>query len=294
MDISWDDIQLFLAVAETGSVTGAAHRLKIGQPTVSRRLAELEYRFGVTLFRRTVRGSSPTAAGERLLAPARKMAEWAGEVGRVASGGGPTPSGIVRVTAAHGVAAEFVAPFASGLAAKYPGLRLEVLSALHNLDLARGEADLSLRIRGPERPELKTLHCIEFDSAVYVAKNLAARLPPKPKLATLPWIAWAPPYDQIPPNPLLEASIPGFTPVFTSDNFLVNMAAAEAGVGAIILPRLRHPFSRPSNLVALPIDLGSQARGSLQLVCVRSAYDIPRVRLVADLLAANLAEATSD
>ena len=95
----------------------------------------------------------------------------------------------------------------------------------------------------------------------------------------------------MPPNPLLEATIPGFTPAFTSDNFLVNMAAAEAGVGAIILPRLRHRFSRPTSLVPLHLDLGPEARGSLQLVCVRSAYDIPRVRLVADLLAAELARA---
>jgi len=291
MDASWDDIQLFLAVAETGSVTGAARRLKIGQPTVSRRLAEFEYRLGAVLFRRSVRGVSLTAAGERLLPPARKMAEWAGEVGRVAGGSGAAPTGIVRVTAAHGVAADFVAPFAGWLAEKHPGLRLEVLSALHNLDLARGEADLALRIRNPEQPELKTVHILAFDNAVYVAKSLAARLPPKPHLAALPWIAWAPPYDQMPPNPLLEALIPGFTPAFTSDNFLVNMAAAEAGVGAIILPRLRHRFSRPTTLVPLPLDLGPEARGSLQLVCARSAYDIPRVRLVADLLAAELARA---
>ena len=288
MDASWEDVRLFLAVAETGSVTAAARRLKVGQATASRRLAGLEYRLGAVLFRRSVGGASLTVAGERLLPPARKMAEWAGEMGRVAGGGGATPTGIVRVTAAHGVAADFIAPFAGWLAAKYPDLRLEVLSARHSLDLARGEADLSLRIRSAVQPELKTLHKLTFDSGVYVAKKLAARLPAKPQLAALPWIAWAPPYDQIPPNPLLTATIPGFTPVFTSDNFLVNMAAAEAGVGAIMLPRLRHRFSRSTNLVRLPIDLGPEASGSLQLVCVRSAYDIPRVRLVADLLAAEL------
>jgi DNA-binding transcriptional LysR family regulator len=292
MDASWDDIRLFLAVAETGSVTGAARLLKIGQPTVSRRLAELEYRVGAALFRRSVRGASPTAAGERLIAPARKMAEWAGEVDRMAGGTGAAPSGVVRVSAAPGVAADFVAPLAGWIATKHPGLRLEVLASLHSLDLARGEADLSLRIRSPEQPELKTLHFLEFDSAVFVAKSLAAKLPRKAELAALPWIAWAPPYDHLPPNSLLKTSVPGFTPAFSSDNFLVNLAAAEAGVGAIVLPRLRHRFSRPTNLVPLPLDLGERARGSLQLVCVRSAYDIPRVRLVADVLAAELALAT--
>lgn len=291
MDVSWDEVRLFLAVAEAGSVTGAARRLKLGQPTVSRRLAALEYRLGASLFRRSVGGAALTAAGERLLEPARKMAEWAGEVGRAAGASGGAPTGVVRVTAAPGVAVDFVAPFAAWLAAKQPGLRLEVISAVHYLDLARGEADLALRNCAPQLPELRTIHTLTFDNAVHVSKTLAARLPGKARLETLPWIAWAPPYEQLPPNPQLEAAIPGFTPAFTSDNFLVNLAAAEAGVGAIVLARLRHRFSRPSSLVPLSIDLGPYARSSIHLVCARSAYDIPRVRLVADLLAAELARA---
>ena len=82
MDISWDDARLFLAIAETGSFSGAARRLRIGQPTVSRRLAALEYAVGATLFRRSVDGAALTAAGERLVLPAKKMAEWAGELHR--------------------------------------------------------------------------------------------------------------------------------------------------------------------------------------------------------------------
>lgn len=291
MDVSWDDVQLFLAVAETGSVTGAARRLKIGQPTVSRRLAGLEYRLGATLFRRSVGGSLLTAAGERLLLPARRMAEWAGELARAADASAVAPKGIVRLTAAHGVAADFIAPFAAWLAARCPGLRLEVLSGVQSLDLGRGEADLALRIRAVEHPGLMSVHSLTFGSSVFVAKELAAKLPSTVALADLPWIAWAAPYDQTAPNPLLQAAIPDFAPVFSSDNFLVNLAAAEAGVGAIVLPRLRHRFSRPTNLVPLPMDLGPGGGGTLQLICAPSAYDIPRIRLVADLIAAELAGA---
>src|SRR5512140_280737 len=98
MDTPWDDVRLFLAVAETGSLSGAAQRLRIGQPTVSRRLAALEYSMGAKLFLRSVNGASLTVAGERLLAPARKMAEWAGEVGRAAESTDQSPRGLVRVT----------------------------------------------------------------------------------------------------------------------------------------------------------------------------------------------------
>ena len=291
MDIPWEDLKLFLAVAEAGSLTAAARRLRLGQPTVSRRLAALEYRLGASLFRRSVGGAALTGAGERLLAPARKMAEWAGEVGRVAEASDRSPTGLVRVTAAPGLAFDFLAPFAGWLARKHPGLRLEILSTLHYLDLARGEADLALRIRPPHQPDLKLVQALTFDNAVHVAKSLAARLPRRPRLEALPWIAWAPPYEQLPPNPQLEEAIPGFTPVFTSDNFLVHLAAAEAGVGAIVLARVRHRFSRPSSLVPLPVDLGPHGRGAIHLVCARSAFDIPRVRLVADLIAAELERA---
>ena len=42
MDIAWNDLRLFLAVAETGSLSGAARKLRVGQPTVTRRLASLD------------------------------------------------------------------------------------------------------------------------------------------------------------------------------------------------------------------------------------------------------------
>ena len=50
MDIPWEDARLFLAVAETGSLSAAARRMRVAQPTVSRRVAELEALLGETLF----------------------------------------------------------------------------------------------------------------------------------------------------------------------------------------------------------------------------------------------------
>lgn len=288
MDIPWEDVRLFLAVADSGSLSGAARKLRVGQPTVSRRLAALERSTGAALFRRSVEGAALTAAGRRLLVPARRMAEWAGEVGRAAERSEGSPSGVVRVTAAPLVAQDFVAPFAGWVAQQHPRLRLEVLSAMEHLDLARGEADVALRARAPSQPELERVHTLEFRQAAFVSKALAARLPRRPRPQEVPWIAWAPPYDRLPPNPQLEELIPGFTPAFASDSVLVNLAAAEAGVGAIVLARARHRFSRPSSLVPLDVDLGPHARGALHLVCARSARDIPRIGRVVDLLAAEL------
>src|SRR4029079_5856737 len=127
MDIAWDDVRIFLAVAEAGSVSGAARQLKLGQPTISRRLAEMEEALGARLFARGVRGATLTSAGERLLAPAKNMAEWAGEVARTAEAREATPQGLVRITASPYVCFDLLAPFAAWVGSKHPSIRLQVL-----------------------------------------------------------------------------------------------------------------------------------------------------------------------
>ncbi|NOK16316.1 LysR family transcriptional regulator [Corallococcus carmarthensis] len=284
MDISWDDARLFLAIAETGSFSGAARRLRIGQPTVSRRLAALEYAVGASLFRRGVEGAALTAAGERLVVPAKKMAEWAGELHRAAESADSSPRGIVRVTATPFMSFDFVAPFAAFVAQKHPGLRLEVHSQIQYLDLGRGEADLALRGRLPTSADLKLVDTLEVPNSVFVSKALKARLPKKVTLQQLPWVAWGPPFESVPPNPQLESMIPGFAPSFTADNYLVMLAAAEAGLGAMVMARMAHRFTRPTQLVPLDLDLGPFSRSQTHLVCAKSALDIPRVRRVSELL----------
>jgi DNA-binding transcriptional LysR family regulator len=132
------------------------------------------------------------------------MAEWAGEVGRVAESSDPSPRGLVRVTSSPYVSFDFLAPFAAWLGQQHPGLRLEVLTSIHYLDLNRGEADLALRSsRAPLQEGLTVVLTLEFENVVFVSKSLAAKLPRKPRLVDLPWVAWAPPFDTLPPNPQL-------------------------------------------------------------------------------------------
>ena len=105
-------------------------------------------------------------------------------------------------------------------------------------------------------------------------------------MSDIAWIGWAPPLDHLSPNPELARLVPGFRPTFASDDFLVQLRAAEAGIGAIFLGRARHRFSS-SSLVELDVDIGTIQR-SIHLVCAKSALDIPRVRAVADLLVREL------
>lgn len=288
LDLQWDDVRLFLAIADHGSLSEAARHLKVGQPTVSRRLGELEERLGYPLFQRSVEGATLTAAGERWLTPARHMAEWAGELLRTAERADGAPSGVVRVSAPPGVAYDFLAPFARSLRERHPRLSLELSSRVEYVDLVRREADLALRTRAPTQRDLTVVATLTHANDAFASPGYLAQLPPRPSPAQIAWIAWAPPFEQLPPNRELAALIPGFRPAFAADDFIVQRRAAEEGVGAMFLGLVRHRFSRPSELVPLGLDLGEYARSSLYLVCARSALGVPRIRAMAELLAEEL------
>jgi DNA-binding transcriptional LysR family regulator len=291
MDVSWDDIRLFLTVAEHGSLTEAARRLQVGQPTVSRRLAELEERLGYPLFDRSVEGTTLTSHGERWLEPARRMAEWAGELRSTAELADLTPTGVVRITAPPGVAFDFVAPFAGLLRDKYPKLEVQLLARVEYVDLSRREADIALRSRAPTQRDLTVVHSFTYMNDAFVSKSYAKKLPKKPKMSDIDFIAWAPPFEQFPPNPQLAELIPGFRPAFASDDYIVQLRAAEAGLGAIFMQKVRHRFNRDSDLVPLGLDLGPHAKSSLHIVCAKSALGVARIRAVAELLKAELLHA---
>jgi DNA-binding transcriptional LysR family regulator len=287
MHIPWESVELFLAAAEQKSLAKAAKALGVTQPTVSRRLAELEATVGDSLFVRTVEGVTLTSAGERLLRPARAMAEGHGELERIASGSRAEPTGIVHLTAPPGIAYELLAPFAAKLRRKLPGIRLSVEASIRQADLVRREADLALRANKPATRDLVVLASIEEPVAAFASRTYVKSLPASLSLGEIDWIGWPDSHAEIPPNPQLASRIPDFSPVFAADDFLVQMRAAELGAGAIILSARTSRIAGRSVLVPVPVALGPMKVG-IHLVCARSALAIPRVRVIADLLAAEL------
>lgn len=282
MDIPWQDVELFLAVAETGSLSAAARQLRVGQATVSRRIAQLEQSIGHALFHRGVEGAQLTAAGERIVPAARRMAESAGELARLVDQGDEAPRGQVRLASPPGVAADFLVPFALDLRERLPDIRIEVLASIRHLDLVRHEADIAVRNRPPTQRELVQVAKLTLPVRAYAHRDYAATLPANPTLADIAWITWAPPYDQLAPRPQLEAAVPNFRPAFTSDDFLVQWRAAEAGLGALFLAGVQHRFSRASPLVPLPLHM--EIHDSTYLVMAKTMLRVPRVRAVLECL----------
>jgi DNA-binding transcriptional LysR family regulator len=287
--IPWDDLRIFLAVAEAGSLSAASKRLRVTQPTVSRRVAALEAELGEPLFVRSLEGVAITSYGERLLEPARRMAEWASEVDRAAERRDAAPSGLVRVTAAPGVAWDLLVPFAAALKERLPAVRLELRSTVESLDLSRREADVALRFGPPTQRDVVSVIAVEIELAAFATATYAKTLPKKYGFADVDWVGWAPPLDHLSPNAELTRLVAGWTPAFATDDYLVMLRAAELGLGAIFLGRFRHRFTQRSPLVELDLDLRGATR-TLHLLCAQGALAIPRVRAVVDALAGELAK----
>jgi DNA-binding transcriptional LysR family regulator len=292
MHVPWNDVQLVLAIADTGSLGRAARQLGVTQPTASRRLAELEAMLGEPLFVRRVDGTRLTAFGERVVLPARRMADAAAELERTVEGVERTPRGTVRITAPPGLAAQLLVPFAATLRTRLPEIELEVIATVRYVDLVRREADLALRIPSAERAEApRDVHivaAVRARVAAYASQAYAASLRRAYGFADVAWIGWPPPLHETPPMPQLAARIPGFRPVFASDDYLVQLRAAEQGLGALVLaePITRYPL--PATLVKLALDFGGLT-SQIQLACARASLTVPRIAAVAELLAADLA-----
>lgn len=152
--MDWSFIKDFLAVAEAGSLSGASRRLKVSQPTLSRRISELEESLGATLFLRTPKGLLLTETGEGILADARVMEETALAIERRADAGREALDGAVRVSCTEGLGTHWLPHKLAAFHKSYPRLLIEILVDNRALNLVRREADIALRMFRPEQPDL--------------------------------------------------------------------------------------------------------------------------------------------
>src|SRR5580692_1958092 len=92
-------MEAFVRVVEAGSFSGAAKLLRIGQPAVSKTVAQLEDRLGARLLLRSTHGLTPTEAGRNFYERAKRAIEEAEEAELVARGTHAGLTGSLRVSA---------------------------------------------------------------------------------------------------------------------------------------------------------------------------------------------------
>lgn len=95
----WNHIRAFLATADSGSLSAAARKLGLTQPTLSRQVAALETELGLLLFERVGRSLELTQAGRELLDHSRTMGQAAEALSLSATGQAQSIDGTIRITA---------------------------------------------------------------------------------------------------------------------------------------------------------------------------------------------------
>ena len=173
--MDWSTLRDFIAVAETGGLSQAARRLRVSQPTLSRRIAALEAQLKVPLFQRTPRGLLLTDAGENVLAGARRVEEEALAIERRADAAQEGLSGTVRLSVTESIGALWLPKRLAAFHAKYPGVCVEVLVDNRAANLVRREADIAIRLFRPDQPDLIARHVGEMVMGLYGAKDYLAK-----------------------------------------------------------------------------------------------------------------------
>jgi DNA-binding transcriptional LysR family regulator len=139
-------MEAFVLVVDTGSFSAAARRLNVGQPAVSKLVAQLEDRLGVKLLARTTRGLTATEAGLNYYERARRSIEEADEAELAARAAGSGLTGRLRICAAVTFARIHLVPSLPDFLAQHPDLEMEVVLDDRNIDLVQEGIDVGLRM----------------------------------------------------------------------------------------------------------------------------------------------------
>jgi len=173
-----DELAVFIAVLDTGSLAAAARKLRRSPPAVTRALSTLEARVGARLIERTTRRLAPTEAGRRLAEHARTV--LSGYEDALGNLSGAPPSGLLRVTAPLVFGRRHVMPLVTAFLDAHPAVRIELVLSDRSLDLIEEGMDVAVRIGHLPNSGLVVRHVGEVRRVLVASPDyLARRVPPR-------------------------------------------------------------------------------------------------------------------
>jgi DNA-binding transcriptional LysR family regulator len=285
VSLEWSDLRVLLALARAGSVAGAARELQVDNSTISRRLAALEDAVGAKLLIRGGREFTLTGEGRTML-QAAEAAEAATEAALLALRASKLDlKGSVCVSVAPAFVPVLVRHMIPALREVHPQLAVELRGAFLRADLAKGEADIAVRMARPEESNLVARRAFDTGWCVYAAKSyLAARGCPASfdQLAQHDLVLYAENLHSAPPTRWLEPYKVAAHTASRMDSLETACDAAVAGGGIAVLPafvgdaapELQRVFTE-----CVSVNTG-------WVVYHESVRDNPRIRAVADALLA--------
>ncbi|MBV1695511.1 MAG: LysR family transcriptional regulator [Hyphomicrobiales bacterium] len=287
-EIDWNLARAFVLTADSGSLSAAARRLGLTQPTLSRQVAELESSLGVTLFERVGKRLVLTESGLTLLEHARAMSAAAEAMALAAAGRAEDVRGRVSISATDAVSVYLLPDIVERLRRKAPQVTIVLVASNALSDLRRREADIAIRHVRPIEEELIGRLVGEMTAHLYASQDWITRngQPTTPAELAETDIVGFEPVDRY-AEQLRAIGIPITAERFpiVSENAVVLWEMVRRGLGVSMM--LREIAERMPGLVRLLPDLpGVQV--PVWLVTHRELRTSARVRLVFDTLAEEL------
>jgi DNA-binding transcriptional LysR family regulator len=173
--VDWDRLRVFHAAADAGSFTHAGEALGLSQSAVSRQVGALELDLRTPLFHRHARGLILTEQGELLYQTVQDVFARLESTRARLTDTRERPHGELRVTTNHALGTGWLTPRLTQFLELYPEVKVRLILTDDELDLGMREADVALRLREPQRPDLIrrrlfTVHYHLYGSQDYVAR----------------------------------------------------------------------------------------------------------------------------
>ena len=280
MTWEWSDLRYFLAVARSGTTSGAARLLGVNQTTCARRIEALERALGLTLFDRTSTGYRITEAAGLLVAEAERAEGCAVAFERLATEKARAARGVVRLTTGDFLADLIAVPAIAALAETAPELRVELDISSDTVDLDSGRADVALRAAlAIDEPHLVARKIMATRWAFYCGSSYAARHGAPSDMSQ----AMGHPLVMLigVPTDMLRAAHPTADLRHTTNSMaaLVNALVGDRGVGALpVMVGDRQPGL--SRCFEVPFDTGG-----VWIVYHERLRHAPHIRTLIDHLA---------
>jgi DNA-binding transcriptional LysR family regulator len=171
LQMDWDKLRVFHAVAEAGSLTHAGELLNLSQSAVSRQISGLEESLGAPLFHRHARGLILTEQGELLYKTVRDVFAKLSMAQAMITEAKDKPKGPLRITTTVAFGSIWMAPRIKRFIELYPDIQVTIIVDDEELDLTMREADVAIRMRPPRQPDLVQRHLMTLRSHVYATRD---------------------------------------------------------------------------------------------------------------------------
>lgn len=284
--VSWDDQRCFHAVLEAGSLSGAARRLGVSQPTVRARIEALERALDTVLFTRSVNGLTPTDAAAALSGAVRTMAMASEQFIRQASAPPGEVAGVVRISVPEFMGVEVVPAMLARLRQRQPRLRIELVLSNEAADLLGQEVDVAVRTFAPTQEALVARKVAMIPLGLFASRDYLDRRGVPETLGDLVQ------HDLIAPDrrrgdlAMLSAvapQIPHQRLALRTDSHVAQLAAARAGMGIAVA---QVPVAAQDAGLQRVLPGFSVAEMGVWVVMHENLRPVPRVQAVFDGLAA--------